>query len=83
MGIVFVIKMLEEDIFSGLLAGIITLIPLLIFFVIKYIRLSGKKDEFAPDLVKKAIEESEKENYKKTGKLLVSDYVDVIDRTYF
>ena len=25
----------------------------------------------------------EKENYKKTGKLLVSDYVDVIDRTYF
>lgn len=40
-------------------------------------------DEFAPDLVKKAIEESEKENYKKTGKLLVSDYVDVIDRTYF
>ena len=83
VGIVFVIKMLEEDILSGLLAGIITLIPLLIFFVIKYIRLSGKKDEFAPDLVKKAIEESEKENYKKTGKLLVSDYVDVIDRTYF
>ena len=73
---------MKEGFGNGIIAAIVEVVVFCFFVGYKCCRLYFKQEKYVPAYLNEAIEESEKNNDDKEGKILIQNYVDVIHKTF-
>ena len=80
--VVGIIAWVKEGFGNGIIAAIVEVVVFCFFVGYKCCRLYFKQEKYVPAYLNEAIEESEKNNDDKEGKILIQNYVDVIHKTF-
>ena len=76
--IILLIQWIRQGFFAGLISALIVTVPFWIVTIVLSFYKDMKINERLPEHLKTLIEEDEKENFEKTGKIRIQDYADIL-----